>query len=224
MPLYRGRRRRYKRKPYNRKGPSSYMGTAQKGLYLAGRALSIAQGVRSIINSEKKTYTSQVLNGTQSTTATIVELSGISQGDDYFNRDGRSILAKSLEVSGWLYMNNSATTTAIRIIIFKDNNADGSDPTALDVLQTSNTYSLRNPDPHQMKRFHIMLDKLYLLDTAKSRMAKFDYFKNLNHHIKYAGTTGNVSNEGSLWALLISNEPVNQPTLNLTSRIRFYDN
>jgi len=198
------------------------MGTAQKGLYMAGTALSIARGVKSLVNSEKHTYSKVVSAGTITSTGSMQELSNIAQGDEYTNRQGRSVLCKSLELNGWMVQNASATTTILRIIIFRDNNADGSTPVSTEVLTSNNTYSLRNPEPHNMKRFNILLDKVYTFDSAKSKIAKFSFFKNMNSHIKFAN--GANSNQGSLWCYLLSNEPTNAPTVNLNSRVRFYDN
>lgn len=218
-------RKRFRKRKGGFRGPrpSSYMDKAQRGLYLAGKALAVAQGVRSIVNSEKKTYTKTVFNAvTVSSTGSMQEISSIAQGDDYTNRDGRSVLAKSLELKGWLNAHPSASTTMLRIIVFRDNNADGTDPVALDLLQSNTTYSLRNPDPTDMKRFSIYVDKLYMLDTQKSALAKVDIFRNLNHHIKFDASSG--SNQGSLWVYVLSNLASNTPTVALTSRVRFYDN
>jgi len=222
MPIHRGYKRRGR---YNKRSrrPINYMATAQKGLFLAGKALSVAQGVKAIVNSEKHTYSRTISSSTIGNTGTMTEITNVPQGDDFCDRTGRSILAKSVELNGWVFKNSSATTTVLRVIIFKDLNADGSNPTATDLLTADNTYSLRNPAPHQMKRFKIMLDKNYFLDDAKSKMAKVHFFRELNHHIKYASTSAD-SNEGSLWVYLVSNESTNLPTLNLESRLRFYDN
>lgn len=218
MPYKRGYRKHRKQ----RRRPTDYMGTASKGLYLAGTALNVARGVKALVNSEKHTYSRTVSASTINSTGSMVELSNISQGDEYTNRQGRSILAKSLELNGWMVQNPSASTTVLRIIIFRDNNADGSTPVSTEVLTSNNTFSLRNPEPHNMKRYQILLDKVYTFDDAKSKIAKFSFYKQMNKHIKFAN--GANSNQGSLWCYLLSNEPTNAPTVNLNSRIRFYDN
>lgn len=217
-------RQRRARKRNNNKGAMGYMDRASKGLFLASKAFTIAKGLKNVINSEKKTYDVEIINSTQGTTGSIVELTGMAQGDDYNGRDGRSILLKSLEVKGVMVRNTSSTSTIIRIILFKDNNADGSNPTALELLTTDSNNSLRNAAPHNMKRFHIYVDKVYMLDAAKSNLAKFDFYKELNHHVKYASSAASTSNEGSLWCYLVSNDGINSPSITLRSRVRYYDN
>lgn len=221
--------KRYNRRRYRRRAPNpmGYMGKAQKGLYLAGKALAVAQGVKSIINAEKKLKENSFAT-TQGTTPTVLACSGIAQGDDYNGREGRSVLAKSIQIHGFHTMNISAATTVIRYILFQDlDNSAGTIPTATQLMgsATPSTYELRNPDPIMRKRFKVLADKLYCQDQyGKGITSKIDIFHKLNHHIKFSGTAATSYGQGHVYLMFWSSDNTNQPTVNLNSRLRYYDN
>lgn len=217
-------KRRYKRRRNGWKRANRYMSTAAK-------ALSIARSVKAIVNSEKKTFDTN-LTGFIDLSGTLSGLTNIAQGDDYTQRNGRSILVKSLQIIGNYQVNpdSSANPYAlVRFILFIDNAFTGVAARVDDVLGTGgNVNSLRNPEPAMMKRFHILWDKQFkMTKEASTRYKRLDMFKKLNHHVKYDGTDSDDYSTGALFLLRISDQAsgiTSAPQENLNIRVRFYDN
>jgi len=216
-----GRGRRYGRR--RRGGVPRNLNTAWQ---LAKSAWAGVKMIKGIVNSEKKSYTNS-LSTTLSTTPSLVAISGIAQGDDFTAREGRSILAKSCQLTGYHTASTAAATTVVRYIIFIDNDNSGSAPTALQLMgsATPDGYALRNADPIYMKRFKILLDKTYMLDnTGKGITSKIDYFGALSHHIKFSGTGASDYGQGGVFLMVWCTNGSNQPTCNIQTRLRYYDN
>lgn len=192
---------------------------------MAYSAYKTANRLKGIINSEKKVH-DVTSTAAISTTAAVTCLLNIPQGDDYNNREGRSILLKSLECKGRWVHNDSAGTTTIRMLLFQDNGTrdSGSDfPTISQLLTSSDPMALRNPDPVQFRRFKVLMDKRVSL-TNEFPTHNFDKYFKLNHHVKYSGSDSADAAQGSIWVLLLSNESTNTPLNLINWRIRFYDN
>lgn len=194
---------------------------------LARKAYAGVKMLKGIVNAEKKTY-DKSFNTTSSSTGVISRLSDVPQGDDYNGREGRSILAKSHQMYGSINVNTSSTTpTVFRVIVFRDTVQDGSNaPVVSDILASGSVYDIRNPDPVMMKRFIILVDKVFNLSPDTRESAVIARYTKLSHHIKYAGTgqTDADQGEGSIWCITISNQATNTPTMIWTSRLRYYDN
>ena len=185
------RRRRYRpRRTANRGG--GYLGTA-------ARALRLARYVKSLVNSELKTFDTAI-NFAQSNTQTLTHLTGVAQGDDYTNRSGRKIRAKSLQIKGSLTMSAAATNTHFRMILFKDLQNQGTVPSAANILPDID--DLRPSDPIFLKRFRIMWDRTIMLNErvdGNAPVKAFKYFKNIDIPVTYSGTSGTDEGQNSLW-------------------------
>ena len=190
---------------------------------IAKRALAVANKAQRQARGEKKTFDTTVSSSTINNTYTLTHMTNVAQGDDYNNREGRTIKLASIELNGWAQKHASATDTKLRVMVFIDNEPEGEDPTGNEVLASQSTYALRNPAPHHMRRFKILMDRVYFLNDGKSHSAKVQFYKKLNHKVTYTSSAAGGSGEGALWCLMISNEGTNVPSLNLFSRIRFYD-
>lgn len=177
-------------------------------------------------NVEKKTH--DISNaGTISSTGAVYSLCDIAQGDDYNQRNGRSVKFISIESKETYTINAAATTTFVRKIIFADNDLQDSGTLAAvtDVLKTAAVNSMRNPDPIKMKRFKIYSDKVYSLDSSASSASLYKKsYSKLQHHLKYSGVTAADAGQGCLCMLLISDQVTNVPSLDIAHRLRYVDN
>jgi len=151
----------------------------------------------------------------------------IAQGDDYDERNGRSIRLKSLEWFGNLTMNASATNSQYRLIIFVDHANQGVAPAVTDLLVSDAFASMRNGAPDNMKRYTILSDELYLLDSdSHGATLVVKGFRKLETHMKFSGTGAAVASQGenSIWAYAVSNEATNTVAQNVNFRLRYIDN
>lgn len=213
-------KRRYKRRNYAPKYSGSKI---DRALNVGMKALVLAKGVKSIVNAEKKSYDSPFSGTAVSSTASVQRLTDIAQGDDYNGREGRSILLKSIEANLVCQIHGSATNTSMRLVIFKDKHNQGTAPTAADIGITT-FYGLRDSNPTAQKRFTVLKDQQIRLQQGQVDRFPFQYFRKLNHHVIFDGTASTDDTQGSLWLLLVSNEPTNTPNISGDVRVRYYDN
>lgn len=217
--------------PYRGKKNNKRWRRARRYMSTAQQALNLARSVKAIVNSEKKTFDTN-LSGFISLSGALTGMTNIRQGDDYMMRNGRSILVKSIQIIGNYQVNpdsGSNPNALVRFILFVDNAFSGVAATVDDVLGAGgNVNSLRNPEPSSMKRFHIIYDKQFKMTKESATYYKrVDLFKKLNHHVKYDGTAADDYNTGALFLLRLSDQATgitSSPQENLNIRVRFYDN
>jgi len=196
---------------------------------MAAKALSYAKYFASLINVEQKYFDVSAVTNTSSTAA-VLNLSNIAEGSDYNNREGNSILLQSLYFGALITQNSSSTQSFMRIMIVRDNDQRGVDPTAADILETTASFQvLISPLLHYTnKRFSILLDKtLSFANVGDSYAQKFEFNHKFNRqHIMYQSTTGaDGSNwEGGLYLLLVSSEATNTLSTVWYNRLEFTDN
>lgn len=223
------RRRRARPRRRSTKG-STWGRRILRGASYAYAAYRMAKQLKGLINVEKKFFDVNA-SGTQSSTATLINLSNIGQGDDYNQRNGNSILVQSIQGRFNLTMNDAAGTTQFRCIIFRDNDQRGTDPAVSDLLEvTSNPGYFTSPLLHYVnKRFTILKDYNLMLDKSKALTKAWKYyipFSSGKYHIKYQSTAAaDGSNwEGALYMIVFSDQTTNLPTFTYHHRIRFTDN
>jgi len=216
MAPARGRRarqaRRANRRARNRQG---WMGTARK-------ALAIATAVQGIVNSELLHYDETNNVTPDNSTGTITGISrGMSQGDTNNTFKGNSILLKKINLRFSALMNSSATATRLRFIVLRDLRPQTALPGITDILSGTNVQAFLNIDD-QIQRFRVLMDKRITLTTNyPEKMFIFNrQFRRM--HIKFNDSQVPVLND--IIIACLSDEPTNTPTINIGSRLRFYDN
>lgn len=209
-----GNRRRGKRSTY----------APNKWAWYAKQAWKGVKFVKSIINSEKHYFDNTSVTGAVASAGTIYCLSNIAQGDDVNNRQGNSVLAKTLYVRGTMYRNvsNTAVINSVRCIWFQDTSNQGSDPTVTDILQSADVRSPLNVD--KTSRYSIIRDKVYTLSVGGQAGFNIKKFLPINNHLKYTGSSGSNIYTNALYVLVITDQSTLQPVFDMTSRLAFYDN
>lgn len=212
-------RRRYKksnRRRYRKRG-----GLASTAWRLAKKA---ARGVvKYYLNPEYK-FSDYASTGPISNAGTVFSnINFLPLGDTAESRNGNSIKVTSHLLRFNIIRNTAATATTFRFIIFTDVSSNGAVPAVVDVLDNSSALSPLNST--NGARFHILMDRTYTLSADKPIVAS-QYFRKMNHHIKFIDNTASNSSlgQGPIYMLAISNETTNTPTFALQSRIRFLDN
>lgn len=172
--------------------------------------------------------------GAPSTAGVFNLLNGVAQGDDYTNRTGRQIYMDSLSFLFSAEPNTASTSPngdILRIILFIDNQANGSTPATTDLLEAAGYLDQYNEN--NSERFSILLDHMIPLE-ANSYAAgalttgdpKFHIFSrevDLNTFTIFnnTGATAAAITTGSLWFFCIS--AYGSWNASFNSRVVFFD-
>ncbi len=215
--------------------------TAGQAVDYGYKAYQMAKGLVRLINVEEKIFD---VDGTASTTTitstpTVVNLSNIAQGTDYFNRIGNSIRPQTFRFAFSASGSSAVNGNMMRLLVVQDKENQGVDPTMGDVLAGLSTPILAPPNPETKQRFRILVDRalafknvpdlassgtstVYVLDRLQPEVFEF----RLGGHIYYDDTAGaDASNlEGALFLMVASLDAANGPGLRYTSRLTFTDN
>jgi hypothetical protein len=204
---------------------------------MAKSAWNATKYIMRLINVEEKFFdVTAILNADYS--GSVVNLSNIAQGTDVSQRDGDSILAQKLTFRGFVIPGATAAKNFLRMIIFRDMQQDGVDPTPAQVLEvTGSSTAISSPISYfgaygkNRHRYQILLDRTYMAALATERSQLFDEWSHTfsqGSHILYDATAGaDASNrEGALFMLLISDNTGvgNTPGFNYYFRLTFTDN
>lgn len=215
MPGYKYRRKAKK----SRGGYTSTLGHVKR---VAGNAYRIARFVKNVVNAEKN-YLDTDITANYSTTATVTDLTSMAEGDDQGTRQGRSILAKSVFMRGYLNMSSAATATSVRVMLVMDTMNQGDAPAYTDIVSANAIAAPLNVSAYP-GRYRILYDRQFLLSINGNRMKQIYCFKKLNNHVRFEGTGANTSTRNSLYFVCVSSEATNSPAISGYVRVGYYDN
>jgi len=169
----------------------------------------VRQMIRDTIASqvELKRYVVAFTSIATTTAGSVTPITqGIVQGDSILTRDGDQVIIKRLTVRYQLTM-NTGLANCNRVIIFWDNQNNGSTPAVTDVLNSASWITGYNPVVQQQKRFHILRDTFVVAsnqgsNTTTDRVWNFK----LNHRVTYLDTTNvaTANGRGAMFILFIS--------------------
>lgn len=213
MPYRRAYRRTKKRTPF--KKPMRYQ--------VADMAYKAWQGVKYIksqINTEHKAYDtdgSLTINGT----GYMINLNPIAIGDGYDQRGGISVKNLNLAMRSIVWGNSSSAQTFLRIVIFQQNQDNGSLPVIGDILETASIDSPKD----WVKRFNskFLYDKVVSFsDAGKEVQYIRKNFKLVGNHTNYIDSSTNIA-RGGLFMWVLSNTVTNGPSMDYYFRLTFTD-
>lgn len=211
------RRRRYNRRRGRRvRAPNKWAWYAK----MAWKGLKMVKG---LINVEKH-YTDTSISLSTTTAGALTLLTGIAQGDDVSNRQGNSVLAKTLYGRLLIYRDatNAIPTNYVRVMLIKDLQNQGTNPTVTDILQSASTTSPLNVD--HTSRYVILMDKNYLMSENGKQGVALKFYKKLNCHLKFTGANSTDIYTNAVYLLLIGDQSANSPDVSGDIRLGFYDN
>lgn len=206
------------------------------------KALRIATRVASIINVEYKNLDTPITAVLSAATASPLNgfsqffpLTQMAQGDSPNQRNGNSILLKSLMLRHNFTLNAGPPAldhVNIRMMLVRWDSASGitspdihnilDDP--IDALGWVRVF--RNIDNVNVRNFKVLWDKRITLDTDyKSEVTIDKYFK-LRHHAKFVGSALNQMAFGHLFMVYMYDNLAASGsfTLNADARLRYIDN
>lgn len=186
--------------------------------------------IRKLINVEQK-FSETSGTHTPNQSGSVTYLSGISQGDDVINREGNSIKVQHMRLKYFCGINSSNTGCAVRVLLVRDLQNQGATIVANDVLEAVGTgfASIAFIDftngSLQNKRFTIVYDKMFTLDTYNPYVSD-EFTSSHDCHTYFRGTGATVASagNGSYFLITLSSEPTNVPTILFNTRTEFTDN
>lgn len=210
--------RKYRRRP--RKGYN-----INSALSTAAKALTVAYGVKRLLNVEKKFADLFISAASPGTTATIGSMFTIAQGDTVNTRDGYSLKPIRLDIE-YTFACNATTTPRgayARLIIGQMRN--DSDPTALTWLTGAMPNQLKNLDVAADAR--ILVNRLVPIDVYRPKHGYITLTDKQLKRIQYddSDTAGTSYRNGQLFYYFQSNMASgSEPQFNLAARLRYVDN
>lgn len=195
----------------------------------AARALVALKGASNLLNAEIK-YIDAGAAVASSSTASVIYLSGVPQGDGQSERDGLSLKLKGGLIKLMLTANASASRTTERILLVADTRCQKALPTAAEIIDTTRVTGLLNLTTWT-NRFIVLHDETTVIGTTtgaglNSWWKTLDFQALMDVHINYTNTSAAITsaNEFALYLVHWNNEATNTASLNYDSRLFFVDN
>lgn len=210
---YRRGRRYAKRKGYN--APS---------YNTAAKALSTALAVKKLLNVEYKHYDQAGTAAPPTAGQVILFDNGMLQGDSTTQREGNSILVKSLQFKGRFI--STVNAQQVRVLMVQDTDNQGAAPAVTDILSAADPNAFYNVIDYP-GRFRILGDKTVNLSGAVGpSIREINMYHKGGFHIKYNGATGAVTDrrKNAVYILWISTGSSTLPTTQNYRRMRWIDN
>lgn len=195
---------------------------------MASAALRGVAKIKGLVNSEKK-YTDKSLSIQPiAWTGQVDLLSSIAQGNDDNQRQGNSVLARSLYLQMDARINTVNDSNVLRVLVVVDTENTGTAPTVSDVLQTSmvGTSNVINApiNNDHLPRYNILLDKKLVLSKNGNERICFKRYIKLYKHIKYTGANATDTYKNNIYMVMVSDVGIDDPFFSYYSRLGFMDN
>lgn len=221
MPYYKRRyRKRYRGRRRRRQYANSYC--KPKAMDYARAAYTGVKYLKGLVNSEMLHHP---LTGTAtpSSSGTVLHLTNIVQGDSDNNRTGNSIFLKSIFIRMVATLHASASSTFVRVILFKDTQQVGdTSPAVTDVLETASYLSPLSSSSGG--RFSVLKDVLFNINDVSRDVHILKWYVKQQLHVRYNGTASTDIQKNGLYVLFISSEATNSPSLPYNIRLSYHDN
>lgn len=215
---------RYTKRSFKRGRKTSWYNRKYSTMQIAKKAWQATKYLKGIINSEK-----HISDTTHSAIAqnAIFRMINLSQGMGPADRQGNSILLKSIYIRGHVEINPAVTGhSRFSLAIVRDNQqiADTT-PSLSDIFESatdSESMLLRST----AGRFSVIYRKTYILTPSSGGrpVVPIDKFIKLNKHVRFNGPNVSDIQKGSYFLCLLTSEGTNFPTLSIQDRITYYDN
>lgn len=228
MAVGRALRRKVRRKQNRYSGKKRWTHYGRAGKQLVHDVAML----KNLVNVEFKVHEASPALAVVSSTPTVQLCNGLARGDDYTQRNGRSVKWTSIFHRATFQSNALGTIPhAVRFILFWYKDPSGVAPTPLQMFGTATPGINQMMNLNVRKDFNIIADKTFTLNPINGG-ASFRYFnkyyKTGMHTIFNAGSTGLVSDieSNALYYFVWSDTAVvnEQPYFQIHVRSRYVDN
>jgi len=218
--------------PYRKIRKQNFTKRTQRGAYnVARKALYGLNKLRQMVNVEYKYHDTQANNHASGWGGGVSTLTTITQGDTATNRNGNSILAKSLALTYMAYPGSTQTVTKeIRVVLVRGIAEDARTPIGSDILlHSGSAYAITSHRKlDNTSEYKVIYDKVHSVMTNSANndhLVTKKLFLKFNHHIKY--TLGaDTTEKGGLFLFVFTDTASGtaNPTIQFQSRLRYIDN
>ena len=177
-----------------------------------------------LINTEFKKVDTQ-LETPITDTPQIRLINALIKGDDFDNRDGRSVRFKSVDIRWTVLMNLLNTQTTLRCMVVIDKQPNATLMLIGDLLDETHTNSFKNLN--NRKRFVILKDETLTLQSSGKSTNYMRYYKPLDMITIYDDSdSGGISDitTNALYLVIFSDQATNGTIQDCHTRMRFIDN
>lgn len=182
--------------------------------------------INSSRNVEYKTHDIKIDTGV-STTAAVSSLTLIAEGTGDDARVGEKIKVMQIKALGNNDVNTNASSSVMRVVLFRDMEQNGTQPTAAELWEDSTPTVYSHFRKDTKTRFSILWDCFHTLDVNGKMQNKLEYFKRSKsgYEVYYDNNTAaDASNRtGHFYLAYVSNEASNSPSLTINFRFRYTD-
>ncbi len=190
----------------------------KSAINVANQALSI---VRAIERKAEDKFTNTSATAALITDAgSVTELFELVQGINFGERIGMDVTAKWMVIRFKLEVHGSATSTAFRMIIIRDN--EGTNPTIATIL---NNVSVLAPMNHLNRhRFKVLYDRLMVVSMTSGQRAITQVMHiKLKFPQRYSGTGSDTVEKNGVFLMLLGDEVTNDPTYAFHAAMHYSD-
>ncbi len=152
-------------------------------------------------------------------------INALQKGDDFNNRDGRSVRFKSVQLKWTVQLNPLNTLGVVRCMVVIDKQANATLMTIGDLLDETHTNSFKNLNFR--KRFVILKDETITLQDSGEKSMHINWYKKLDMITIYDDSdTGGISDitTNALYLVIFSDQATNGLVQDCHTRVRFVDN
>ncbi len=219
MPYSRRKRTSYRRPGYKACGKMVYSD--------ARKALSVAAGIKRLLNIEIKNFDSQQTAVNITTVPVIVQLSNIPQGDTTITRDGAQCKMIGVDFNYMLIRNGSSVIQRVRVMLVIDKQTNQAIYLNTDLLEditvNDNIVAPRNLD--NSHRFQVLYDRTHSLNVTQSTVVVKKYIKK-DLLLRFDGSTPSIADltQNSLSMVQFQTDGGNLPSITSFIRLRYVDN
>lgn len=192
---------------------------------------NVKRSIKKINRKIQIRYLDTVHNSTaNSTTGSFQLLNGMVQGDTDITRTGNELDATSIQCRGYCYLDSNVagavnTVRTVRLLVFWDQQPNGSAPVVGDILATTTITNLINSPYNRdnQKRFKILIDKRITLNPSTlltdsgsgnyvltPTRVSFRFKRKLARTVKYDGNAGTIADltTNSLYSFICCDDQV----------------
>lgn len=194
---------------YKRRFKKKKFAKTSRSKSTAVKALRLARRVKSMVNTEYKVVDNNINFLVENATYNIQYITGIDQGDDMNQRNGRSVLMKSLSLQMRIYLGSVFNHSVIRLVLIRDNTCQSAIPTMNQIFTSVSgdqaINSFRQVLSAPTNKYTILWDKRINIDADYKDEVFINKYFHINKHIKYLNTTSasTAAGPGSLFLAAI---------------------
>lgn len=191
---------------------------------VATKALRVALMTKSLLNVEYKHVDTPQVASTTGLTPVILPLNAIAEGNASNQRDGLSVLNKSVQIKYYCEEHASAYGTIQRVMLIRDKQPNGTTPLWSDIFEEQNVMTLLNNV--NTSRFDVMYSRTHTMSSTGSALEHGNIYRKLNFHTRYLSGGGAATDigYGGLYIVSVSNLNTFSPNLVYSARVRYLDN